>query len=257
MKLAATAMAFFLSLDAMSGAGAVSLQGVVRHNEWQQPAHWQVGVAASGQRTNIWYRVPKWLAGTWQRSEDMQIFDLDCAEGTVNSKPKKIRVSSQFRYGLLRDKNGDIWQCASVPLTASLLKVESDKSIYEETGAFVENVNESFVTIASGGRELRCDSQGFKSCSWQQQTVSILTPLPGNQVLMNGSIRCYDNSGNLLSIDSNQTVISRALPFQETEVYNGEDLRSSFEQFLRDNGRDDLIPAKRIANLQSDCGNSN
>jgi hypothetical protein len=114
--------------DGYSAGGVVTpqkglLRGGVEHSEQLAPVQPGLKVGGTfdeahlqnGTVTAIWYRVPPWLAGTWQYQESNQIFYLDYKTKVTDVKTYTNQTNSSGFWGCERDRLGGIWDYISVP----------------------------------------------------------------------------------------------------------------------------------------------
>src|SRR5262249_15358194 len=64
--------------------------------------------------TNDWYRIPNWIAGTWEEKESVTTFFRDEQTGETDETPQPHKSVSQDSWGRRKDRAGNVWDKLSV-----------------------------------------------------------------------------------------------------------------------------------------------
>ncbi len=188
-----------------------------------------------------WYRIPKWLAGKWQRKQETTVHTMDFATG-VETRPNQPFLSEQqANFGVQTDREGDIWDCAlsntgvsnrgsyrSVALIQfhRPVRVDENEIVYREVFTVVNVVNETNVIMSS-------------------QRIESLTkyrPVSGGTLEASMSMKVYGPDGSPTSLQENISYDRQIEPFYPVTKYKGRDLKNDFVDFLRSQALSHLIP---------------
>jgi len=132
------------------------------------------------QRTDNWYRVPKWLAGSWR--SDIWVKD----GGQIIFKPSATRTGAE------RDSEGQVWGDLLLPYDASPL----DKTI-KRICDYVEQFpvsDELFVSHAHCISSVT-DENGFITRTWQEENLTSYSPNKDGTINYVNKVRLFDQNG--------------------------------------------------------------
>lgn len=191
----------------------------------------------------IWYRVPRALAGVWQREAQLTstIYDFKTGQLIKVNQVKPSRTISEF--GLQKDKLGDIWDMRALPFTA-----------YGDSGNILDVqymrrddlrfINDSTAATYNEYLEVMVDKRSMRIVqSNQVQARCQITAQGGRLLRYVGRLRTFDQDGLPLQEEATVTEETLVQPFEPLDKSEtGEDLRASFIKFLQANGLKDRIP---------------
>ncbi|MFN8655178.1 MAG: hypothetical protein U0105_02465 [Candidatus Obscuribacterales bacterium] len=189
-----------------------------------------------------WYRIPRALAGVWQRESQLTatIYDFKSGQLVTVNQVKPSRTLSEF--GLQRDKLGDIWDMRALPFTAygdsgNILDVQymrrDDLKLINETSAATYN---EYL-------EVMVDKRSMRIVQSSQVQAQCQITAHGRLLKYVGRLRTFDQNGMPLQEETTMTQETLVQPFEPMDkTEEGEDLRASFVNFLRANGLKDRIP---------------
>lgn len=182
---------------------------------------------------SIWFRVPKWIAGNWRRSQTIT---------QVNGKPPVSRKDIRIRrYGFQADKQGRIWHWVRTPFPNTteipeghccfLVRQEEPISITRDRvvvrmiwTAWLYNHMNIVVSVVQG-----------------DQTDTFVEVEPG-VIKAESAIAHYDQNGKLVSTGRATWLDYRIEDFASIDQYEGKNLKSLFVDFLGSQGMFDRIP---------------
>lgn len=228
----------------------VKLQGGVEFSnqlkalpqDLQEGGTFKKQVLAGQPQVATWYRVPKALAGVWQRESQLTstIFDFQSGQLMKVNQVKPTRTVSEF--GLQRDKLGDIWDMRTLPFTA-----------YGDSGQILDvqymhrddlkMINEATATTYNEYLEVMVDKRSMRIVQSNQVQAQCQITAQGTLLRYAGRLRTFDQNGLPLQEETTLTEETLLQPFEPLDrSEEGEDLRASFINFLRANGLNDRIP---------------
>lgn len=234
--------------DSASNGGMI--KGAVQFSEQLQavPPMLRAGASFNAQQLSLpvpvekWFRIPRAIAGLWQRETQTTTSVLDFRTGVRTTKNTVQTARSQSEFGLQRDKLGDIWDMRELPFTAtgdggSTANVQFMQS-YD-----LRYVDDTTANSFTQFIEVKVDKKTGQVITTQQlQERSVISAR--NNVLINTAVlRSFDQNGNPLTESTSQTNETLIEPFTPLDVgADGKNLRASFIRFLRQNGMANRVP---------------
>src|SRR5215470_11319486 len=193
---------------------------------------------------NKWSPVPSWLAGTWQFKTEtvthMRLFTKDASYPPV---PFVLRNEFQKTFGCQKDKSGQIWDYVKAPYSYTCKLDE---------GYLGYNRCESVDVIAGDPREYVRRVVGPDSVidpnsqqillTQQKECFSRYSQLGDDAVRVDGSTKIFDMQGNSKVLKISNMAAMRVKPFEAIDEKDGENLKQLFSDFLKANGKADLLP---------------
>lgn len=58
---------------------------------------------------NEWYRIPAWLAGSWETKEAVRTYSRNDVTGAINEQPNPYKCENIATWGDQYDRNFDVW----------------------------------------------------------------------------------------------------------------------------------------------------
>lgn len=238
-------------VDNSHPASSVLLTGGIEHSESLPPVQSKLNVGATYDEKKLekppamrdWYKVPPWLAGTWESDTQTTILVVDYKTGKSGSGATE-RNHGVARYGKQRDRAGGVWDYVSVPE-----QVESDSNNFLNKDlttrqVVMKNSNTQLVIKDLFTRRLIDKSTRKIVKVTQMEQISCLAPAGRNQIKLFGSLKAFDQNGKKLGLIDAAVVYKRKEAFQKCDYdkVSREDLRPSFGLYLEKHGMAHLIP---------------
>jgi hypothetical protein len=185
------------------------------------------------QGRDVWFRIPSWMAGSWQTKDKVLLGEVDYRTGK-EKPPRQLNFGYCFEpYGLQQDAHGGYWQFEKVGGIPSNYHIDKNG-----IGHF--NAVDSYVPLASSNTKLVLQK------NWHTATIdpntneilradykqSILTfNLAGaDQMYVQEECTSFGKNGEPITRSLTQTVRCRVEPFKEIASVKGYDVRTSFAQ---------------------------
>lgn len=222
---------------AVPGASSQPLQAGVNETRIVEPALRPGAIyhenSLPQQRINGWYRIPRWFAGTTERTR------LKTRIG-LSIKSERIR-----ERGRQCDINGRIWEARREPIIYDIDQGSVIKHVILTTEQPIE-VRSDRVVMRYLGKSItvrKSDNVIFET----QQNDEIHTFKPGKDGSIAAQItegKVFDMDGQLVRTQAlatfyNEKLIAEFRPMDSDERF---DYRADFEAFLRESGKADLFP---------------
>lgn len=194
-----------------------------------------------GQVKLIWYPIPKWLAGQWRRTQETTVFSHDYASGYSDHQERPFMSEQIADFGVQTDAEGNVWNCnlgsrgvsdrgsyRSIAMVLGKAPVETsaDSIIFREVFV-IANVNKTTNVILD---------------SYLSESITRHRRNPDGSLETSMSVKVYNASGIPRQVQENIANDRLIKPFKELDTYKGRDIKADFAEFLRKNGRSNLIP---------------
>lgn len=193
---------------------------------------------------NNWLPIPKWLAGTWQfKSETVTHMNIINDKTRYPNVPFVLRNEFQKTIGCQMDRTGQIWDYVKAPYSYTC-KVDNDCIAYNrcENVAVVSSSNEEYIRKVSGADAIVEPETQVILKTLQKECISRYTPMDESAVRVDGSTKIFDTRGNAKLLKISNMLGTRAKPFEPVDEKDGENLKKLFLDFLKDQGKPELIP---------------
>ena len=178
-----------------------------------------------------WRRVPRWLAGVWHTEYTSRL---------VAGIPVRYPTKADFISGFQADNKGHIWH----PIINRVSRVDGDTyfeyQIMQGDQTFI--VDKESSTRFTRSTRIRVNKKNGRIIgSFQQEEKAVSRPLEDGVVQVTADCRTFDKSGKLLFEQTIYVVQARTEPFHAIDSYGGVDYFASLNEFLKAEGKDDLI----------------
>ncbi|MBK9142503.1 MAG: hypothetical protein IPM23_08415 [Candidatus Melainabacteria bacterium] len=232
-----------------SKGGRVTLKLGVEHADRLAPVPYglQVGsifdekILSRPRSGLVWYRVPRWLAGKWKRTNEILVYEHDFETGQTFTGQRSILSQQVADFGFQLDRAGHVWHCNLAS------RGVSDRGSYRSI-ALVEmqepvRINRDEIVFKERFLVLEV-MNGSNAVSRSQRVESLTRYRPAGKGLLETtmSVKVYNQDGSPSKEQHNVSHDRVIRRFELVDSYKGEDVRSDFVKFLSATGRQDLIP---------------
>lgn len=234
-----------------SGSSKSPLQGIVEHSEEFAPVAPELRTGAKFDEAslpkvipgNSWYPIPEWMAGTWQFKTETVTYMRTFVKQHYPKVPFVLRNEFQKTLGLQRDKSGQIWDYLKAPysytakLNDGLLGYVTDNVIE----VVRDNENELVRKLVGPDSVVDPDTQQILLTN-QKECFTRYTKFGDDAVHVDGSTKIFDMNGKPTVLKFSNMLALRVKPFEIVDQKDGQNLKQMFSDFLRSQGKADLIP---------------
>lgn len=231
----------------------ITLSGGVKHSESLPPIQSKLSVGAEYDekklekpaRSRDWYKVPAWLAGTWQSDFQTNIsVDKNGKKNLLNT----VKNHGIAHYGKQLDRKAGIWDYVEVPIE---VQSETDKVINKDLTikeVILKNSASSFVLKDVFTRRRVSKSTGKIIELTQMEQISSIQPIGKDKIEVLGSLKEFDRKGHTLGLTNAIVVFRRSSSFKQDnfDKASHEDLRPSFKLYLKTHSLEKLLPLKQL-----------
>lgn len=238
------------------------LEGKIEHSGSLPPVapQWKPGTVfdprllpATGTGSLTWWKVPDWLVGTWRTEGKVKRLSLKDAEGSLQQGFGAIDINYPDLeiIGYQKDRSESIWTCVPVPYVGRTIQSNFvNLSIIHNVKAELVSENEVVIRFLATTLMVDRNSNKIRTVT-QRESLQTYRPIEKGKVLVQASMKFYDDNGNARYESNVLSQAKRKGGFRETPylpVPGSQptliDLRASFDKFLKQNHMDDLIPER-------------
>lgn len=190
---------------------------------------------------NVWYRIPKFLAGHWQCTEKTIESSINLTTGRENDRPRLEPFSSQINQGFQADATGQIWHFDLAPFLGHSLQADGQTHY-----SFVQKIEPLQYAEDRFVRRLilikaEVNGSNVVKTSKQFEVIQALTPFGINQLREDSVSRNIGESAPGWRVTST-VIYSLVRPYVPINENKGRDMREMFREYLENNGLSQLVP---------------
>ncbi len=239
------------------------LEGKIEHSDSLPPVdpQWKTGATfdsarlpVTGAASVLWWRVPEWLAGTWHnigKIKRLSLKDIEHEEKSQGFNAIDIKYPDAEVIGYQRDKEGFVWTCVPAPYVGRTVQGDNINVsiIYSATPV---DISDKQVVIRFLATTLTVDrTKGKIITVSQRESLQTYKQIENGHLLVQASMKFFDENGaarfesKVLSQSAKHDVY-RETPYLPSpgDVPTLIDMRKSFDNFLRKQQLEQLIPER-------------
>lgn len=230
----------------------VFLKGGVEHSETlpavpaplQPGAVFQQGTLGTLPASEGWRRLPNCMAGSWEERNYILDKFQNFVTGASVAGPRVIQKHQTFVRGYQADNAGDIWdypparvqQIAETSTAISYISVRSREVMEISRERMVERATSLQIDVG-------LESHRIQRVLQTEQITTRQCIQPG-VVRYTASIKSYSAQGTPMTLEEQRGEEILQKKFTRLNAVNGQDLKTSFVNYLASHGLAELIPKK-------------
>jgi hypothetical protein len=190
---------------------------------------------------NVWYRIPKFLAGHWTCSEKTITSTVNLATGKENDTAKIERFISTINQGFQQDSTGQIWHFDLAPFMGHSIGPDNETHY-----SFVQKIEPLSCTDDKFVRRcilIKAEVNGSDviKTSKQFELIQALTPFGPDKIREDSISRSIQPDGSGWRTTST-VIFSLVKPYAPINQNKGRDMNEMFREYLQNNGLSNLVP---------------
>ena len=200
--------------------------------------------SSAEKRKGKWYRIPKWLAGKlWQSEKETHYYYEDLKTGKISNTPHVIAHRGHSTIGWEEDGFGDIWHYFNVPFSQRSYGDDNTFDIQATREMDMLAVENDKVVERSLTMRSTVDNKSLKIRRVQRtEQIITFTPVSDGQIRAEFSAKVFDADGNPESIQKFWRYQNRIEPFSNVGIFEGQDWRKIFCDYLIAQGMSERLP---------------
>jgi hypothetical protein len=187
------------------------------------------------QAHDVWFRIPAWMAGSWQTKDKMLLGQVNLRTGK-ETPARQLKFGYCFEpYGLQQDAHGAYWQFEKVGGIPSNYHIDKNG-----IGHF--NAVDSYVPLSSTKTQLVLQKNWHNATidpatneirtTKYMQSVLTFTLSGADEMNVQEVSTTFAKDGAPITRSITQTVRCRVEPYKEIASLKGHDLRASFQEYM-------------------------
>jgi hypothetical protein len=190
---------------------------------------------------NVWYRIPKFLAGHWTCSEKTITSTINLITGRENNTPRTEQFISTINQGFQQDNTGQIWHFDMAPFLGHSIQADNQTHYsYVQKIEPISCTDDKFVRRCILIKAEVSGSDVIKT-SKQFESIQAITPFGPDKIREDTISRSIQPDGSGWRTTS--TVIYNLVkPYAPIPQSKGRDMVEMFREYLESNGLSNLIP---------------
>ena len=225
------------------GANAKKLVGEIQHSDSLQPVD---AALTPGQiydpskapfpdkHVNNWYKIPPWLAGTWQKESQTDFYRFNYQTGETDTTTRVIPAKSSGTWGTQIDEKGNIWQFDPAPFTAT---VDSGDNYVVQLVSISDpvEVSDDRLIRRSIDTQIRVQkSDNMITAVEKGEQLTTYLPQSDGLLKRESSAKVFDKSGKPVLLGRSFSYETRINAFSPQDIYKGKDMKMLFQLFQKD-----------------------
>ncbi len=204
-------------------------------DEFKEGASFHLQTEKKAGQTLKWRRVPRWLAGVWH---------METTTRKVFGIPVSYSTKADFISGYQKDAKGHVWH----PIIKKVSRIDSPNHYEFQIlqGDEVFEIDRGCSTRFTRSTRVRVNRiTGRIIMSFQQEDIAVTRPVEEGLVEVTANCRVFDKSGAQINEQNISAIEQRIGPFHAIDTYNGIDFVSSLSEYLKSEGKPELIAPSR------------
>ena len=193
-----------------------------------------------------WFRIPSWYAGVRHSDDALIVYRYDFQSGRTSTPMQRQLNRQDSRSGYQTDREGHIWDYKKLPqiqhveadFCDAVLFVKNITPMACDESHFVVKYEEVSISIAKRSRRILQVVQ-------QEQINTVTSPAPG-VLRVDVSVKSFDFDGNPQRQEQSVIMAQLVKPYERVDVYQGEDLRPLFRDYLLSHHLENLLPQDKL-----------
>lgn len=185
--------------------------------------------------TNNWYKIPKWLAGTWHKDSQTNSYQYNYLTHKEDATPKTIMAKGNGIWGTQTDIQGEIWEFNPAPYVDTVdggadtivQLIRSSEPVEVTSDRFVKNTLDT---------QLRVDKETrlIKSVQTAEQISTYTIDSPG-VLKRETSSKVFGHDGKPIMLARSVAYETKVAEYAPRDEINGKNLKNMFQDYLEQN----------------------
>jgi len=189
---------------------------------------------ATGDQNN-WYKIPKWLAGTWHKDSQTNSYQYNYVTGQEDNTAHTVMAKGNGVWGTQTDALGEIWEFNPAPYVDTvdgdsdtiIQLIRSSEPLEVSADRFVKNTLDTQLRVDKTTRRI-------KTVQTAEQISTYTIDSPG-VLKRETSSKVFDHTGKPLMLARSIAFESKIAEYQPRDMINGKNLKSLFQEYIDQN----------------------
>jgi hypothetical protein len=185
--------------------------------------------------SNNWYKIPKWLAGTWHKDSQTNAYQYNYLTRQEDSTQRTVIAKGNGIWGTQTDAQGEIWEFNPAPYvdtvdggTDTIVQlIRSSEPLEVSSERFVKNTLDTQLRVDKATGKI-------KTVQTAEQISTYTIDSPG-VLKRETSSKVFGQDGKPLMLARSIAYENKIADYQPRDVINGKNLKSLFQEYIEQN----------------------
>jgi hypothetical protein len=181
---------------------------------------------------NNWYKIPKWLAGTWHKESQTNSYQYNYLTRQEDNTQRTVVAKGNGVWGTQTDAQGEIWEFNPAPYvdtvdggTDTIVQlIRSSEPVEMTSDRFIKNTLDTQLRVDKAtGR--------IKTVQTAEQISTYTIDSPG-VLKRETSSKVFGHDGKPLMLAKSVAFENKIAEYEPRDTLNGKNLKSMFQEYL-------------------------
>lgn len=189
---------------------------------------------------NVWHRIPNWFAGEWTSQIHVTWATFDYGQKQMIFVRIPTRLSTSRIYGFQVDKSGQIWDFDGKKFVTS--HHDSTTAVMFNKHIEILSMDENHIAYKHSCDDIQLNSTNTRiTRSYRTEAVTVAIRDTPDHTVFSESQKIFSEDGTPISVNKIIWDATRTDQFQQRAVFQNQNLRSLFEEFMQRNSMANLL----------------
>ncbi len=185
--------------------------------------------------SNNWYKIPKWLAGTWHKDSQTNSYQYNFQTRQEDSTQRTVIAKGNGIWGTQTDAQGEIWEFNPAPYVDTVdggadtivQLIRSSEPLEVSNERFVKNTLDTQLRVDKATGKI-------KTVQTAEQISTYTIDSPG-VLKRETSSKIFGQDGKPLMLARSIAYENKIAEYQPRDAINGKNLKSLFQEYIEQN----------------------
>jgi len=189
---------------------------------------------SSGEANN-WYKIPKWLAGTWHKDSQTNSYVYNYTTRQEDATPRTVVAKGNGIWGTQTDAQGEIWEFNPAPYVDTVdggadtivQLIRSSEPVEVTADKFVKNTVDTQLRVDKETRRIKTVQTAEQISTYTIDSPGILKRETSSKV--------FGHDGKPLLLARSVAYENKVADYQPRDMINGKNVKSLFQEYQEQN----------------------
>lgn len=189
---------------------------------------------SSGEANN-WYKIPKWLAGTWRKESQTNAYLYNYLTRQEDSTPRTVVAKGNGIWGTQTDAQGEIWEFNPAPYvdtvdggTDTIVQlIRSSEPVEVTADRFVKNTLDTQLRVDKTTRRIKTVQTAEQISTYTMDSSGVLKRETSSKI--------FGHDGKPLMLARSIAYENKIADYQPRDTINGKDVKALFQEYQEQN----------------------
>jgi hypothetical protein len=184
---------------------------------------------------NNWYKIPKWLAGTWHKDSQTNAYQYNYVTRQEDSTPRTVIAKGNGIWGTQTDAQGEIWEFNPAPYVDTVdggadtivQLIRSSEPVEATTDKFVKNTVDTQLRVDKATGRIKTVQTAEQISTYTMDSPGVLKRETSSKV--------FGHDGKPIMLARSVAYENKIAEYQPRDTLNGKNLKLMFQEYLEQN----------------------